>query len=134
MSRGFHTAVVADDDADVREVVAGVLEVNGWRTFSVEDGEQAVLKALEVQPDLMVLDVMMPRQGGLDTLKELRSDPRTAHIPVIMLSAVNEIELGERKSASSVGSELGVRAPEAFLEKPVDTEALLRSIALILSR
>ena len=134
MVNSLSTAVVADDDADVREVVVGVLEANGWRAIGVEDDEQAVIKALAIQPDLVVLDVLMPRQNGFEALKELRGDPRTAHIPVIMLSAVNEYELGEQKTASSIGIDVGVRAPEAFIEKPVDTEVLLRAIALILRR
>ena len=82
-------ALVVDDDADIRMIVSATL-----RTMSVPievvqacDGVEAIEKAREAQPDLAILDVMMPRMDGFDTCRTLRADVRTAFVPILMLTA-----------------------------------------------
>ncbi len=124
MNRLYQTALVVDDEADVREMVAALFEMHGWRTIQGETGDDVLALAVEHLPDLVVLDVMMPIKTGIEAFRELRSDPRTTHIPVIMLTAVNEYELSMPRDAEAVGQETKVTPPEAFLEKPVDAKAL----------
>jgi CheY-like chemotaxis protein len=128
MTTPGRTVLVIDDEPDVRTIVAGYLEDNGWEVVQAEDGEQGVLRAIEIQPDLIVLDVMMPRKDGREALSELRLDPRTEHVPIVMLTAVNEFLLGRRQDAESLGHDLGVRSPEGFVEKPVDRAQLLEVV------
>jgi CheY-like chemotaxis protein len=132
MLDGKRTAVVADDDADLRTVVTGILEGAGWRVIAVDDGEKAVFAAVDHGPDLVMLDVMMPGGDGISALKALREDVRTEHIPVIMLTAVNDYALGKRHTPESLSAELGVRGPERLLEKPVDQQALLHAVAAVM--
>jgi CheY-like chemotaxis protein len=113
-------ALIVDDEPDARMVVSGLLQSQGWETIEGEDGTEAVALASRENPDLVILDVMMPGKDGFDVLRELREDSRTQHIPVIMLTAINDIEMGERHDAESTGHRLGVTAPQAFVDKPFE--------------
>ena len=121
-------ALVIEDDQDVRDVVCTLLESKGWEVVQGEDGEEALLKAVRELPDIIIMGVMMPRKSGLEALQELRTDPRTCHLSVIMLTAVNDQELSLRRDAMSIAQELGVAPPEAFLEKPLKNDVLLATI------
>jgi signal transduction histidine kinase len=79
--------LLADDNADMRRYVARLLEGQGYRVTAVGDGEAAFAAAAAAPPDLVLTDVMMPRRDGFGLLRAVRQDPRTAGIPVIMLSA-----------------------------------------------
>jgi DNA-binding response OmpR family regulator len=81
------TVLIADDDADILELLHTVLERAGYGPIAATDGEEALRLARERLPRACILDVVMPRLGGLDVLRTLRSDAATAHIPVLMLSA-----------------------------------------------
>lgn len=79
--------LVADDDGDIVRFVEVNLRLEGFATTIASDGEQALEAARELMPDLALLDVMMPRLDGFEVCQRLRSDPRTKHISVIMLTA-----------------------------------------------
>lgn len=79
--------LVADDDADIRELVALRLGRAGYRVETAADGLEAFDRAVELRPDLVVLDVSMPGADGFETSRRMRGDPRTAHIPVVFLTA-----------------------------------------------
>lgn len=79
--------LVADDDADIRELVALRLQRAGYRVEMAADGLEAFDRAVELVPDLIVLDVSMPGADGFETSRRLRGDPRTAHVPVVFLTA-----------------------------------------------
>ncbi len=79
--------LIADDDPDIRELVAFKLGQAGHRVVAVADGEAALAEARAETPDLELLDVMMPRRTGMEVCRELRADPRTGSVPVILLTA-----------------------------------------------
>lgn len=80
--------LVVDDDDSIREVATLALElVGGWRVSSAESGSLALVSARSEQPDVVLLDVMMPGMDGLATLAALRQDPVTAGIPVVLMTA-----------------------------------------------
>jgi DNA-binding response OmpR family regulator len=81
------SVLVAEDDADIRDLVAFKLEQAGYDVIAVEDGPSALVAARQTPPDLAVLDVSMPGMSGLDVCRLLRADPSTATIPIIMLTA-----------------------------------------------
>ncbi len=81
------TILVADDDADIRELVAFKLAQDGHEVHAVADGEAALRAVPEVAPDLVLLDVMMPRRTGIEVCEALRAQSATASIPVILLTA-----------------------------------------------
>ena len=80
------TVLVADDDADIRELVACKLELAGYRVVAVPDGEAAVADVEAERPDLLLLDVMMPRVTGIEVCRQLRAR-RAGRIPILMLTA-----------------------------------------------
>lgn len=79
--------LVVDDDPDIRELVALRLNRASYRVETAGDGLEAFDRAVELRPDLIVLDVSMPRQDGLETSRRLREHPHTSHVPVIFLTA-----------------------------------------------
>jgi CheY-like chemotaxis protein len=95
------TILVADDDPDILNIVAVSLETQGYVVLKAANGREAVDQAKENHPDLILLDMMMPIMSGYEAVAQLKSDPATAEIPVIGLSAkamATDIEL-----ASGIG-------------------------------
>jgi DNA-binding response OmpR family regulator len=84
--------VIADDDADIRELVVFKLRQAGHEVVPVGDGAAAVEACREHQPDLVILDVMMPRLSGLDAAAQLRADPDLAGLRMILLTARGQDE------------------------------------------
>jgi DNA-binding response OmpR family regulator len=97
------TVLVADDDADIVRFVEVNLRLEGLRVVTAGDGAEALAKALELQPDLVLLDVLMPGIDGYDVCARLRADDRGAGIPVILLTA-NFIS-ADHDRASEVGAD-----------------------------
>lgn len=81
------TVLIADDDEDILNLVRFRLERDGLRVVTARDGHHALQAAREHRPDLCVLDVMMPKLSGLEVLAQLRRDPATAEMRIIMLTA-----------------------------------------------
>jgi DNA-binding response OmpR family regulator len=112
-------ALVVDDSAVIRELIAVNLELEGFEVMTAGDGESAVALAGEHQPDVITLDVMMPRMNGFETVLRLREQPLTAGIPVVMVTG--------RAQAADVarGEEVGV---EAYLTKPFEPAELIEVV------
>jgi len=115
--------LVADDDADILNLVRFRLEQYGYETVTAADGEQALELARERDPDLCVLDVMMPKLSGFEVLQALRSDPDTDGIPVIILTATVQ----DRDVAR--GFEIGA---DDYLRKPFSPRELQARVAAAL--
>lgn len=79
--------LVADDDPDIRVLVATTLRMEGFEVLEAADGAEAVEQALRERPDILVLDVMMPRVDGFEALQQLRNDGRISHLPVILVTS-----------------------------------------------
>ncbi|HSE71679.1 MAG TPA: response regulator [Nocardioidaceae bacterium] len=112
-------ALVVDDSAVIRELIAVNLELEGFEVSTAGDGEAALAIATELLPDVVTLDAMMPRLNGYETVVRLRDDPRTAHIPIVMVTG--------RAQASDIerGREVGV---EAYLTKPFEPAELVEVV------
>lgn len=94
--------LVVDDEPHIVKLVSFSLERNGHEVFQASDGAAGIEKAAEEQPDLILMDVMMPVMSGYDALDRLKKDPATCDIPVVMLSAKSqhyEQEEGLRRGA-----------------------------------
>lgn len=88
MSPPLHKVLIAEDDPDIQELAVMALEVvGGLAVIACDDGHAALREAREAQPDLIILDWMMPEMDGGQTLAALREDPATQHIPVVFLTA-----------------------------------------------
>jgi len=77
--------IVVDDEENIRELVRYNLAREGYRVSTVGSGEEALKQARAQVPDLIILDLMLPGIDGLDVCRELKNDPKTAHIPIVML-------------------------------------------------
>src|SRR5688572_11237470 len=82
--------LIVEDDADIAALIAHYLEKAGYATDVVPEGGRALSQARESQPDLVILDLMLPGLSGLEICKALRADNRTAGLPIIMLTARGE--------------------------------------------
>jgi DNA-binding response OmpR family regulator len=111
------TILVADDEASIRILIRTTLESPECRLLEAATGAAALSMAGRLRPDLVILDWMMPGISGLDVLRALRSDPRTAQIPVIMVTA-----MGQEKHRAA-GLSLGA---QAYLVKPFSPLELLQ--------
>lgn len=116
--------LVADDEPEVVDLVRMVLELEGYKVLEATDGEQALLKTQVEQPDLVLLDVRMPKLNGLSVLERLSQIPATAAIPVIMLSVVTTYP--EMRTALQRGA-------VAYLTKPFELREMTRLVARVLA-
>lgn len=108
--------LVVDDDDVIRQLICLNLELEGFQVFEASDGLEALAKVREVDPAVVTLDIMMPKLDGWDAAARLRSDPETAHVRVVLLSArAQEADLKR-------GSRLGV---DFYLTKPFDPDELV---------
>ena len=116
--------LIVDDEPDTVAFVRAVLEDDGFTFRSAADGEAALRLAREEKPDVIIMDVQMPRMDGFQAFYELRKDDATKSIPVIMLTAVSR-RTGIHFDGKAMGDFLGSE-PEAYIDKPIDP-AKLRS-------
>jgi DNA-binding response OmpR family regulator len=117
--------LVADDDDDIRDLVAFRLDRAGYEVLRAGDGQQALDLAREHNPDLAVLDVMMPKLTGYDVTRELRADAATSRIPVILLTArVQEADVAR-------GFEAGA---DDYVKKPFSPQELKARVQAVLGR
>ena len=119
-----HKILIIDDEDDIREVAALSLEsVAGWDVVTANSGAQGVARAIEHQPDAILLDVMMPGMDGPSTFRELRKNPATAKIPVLLLTA--KVQSSDQRRFADLGV-------ASVLFKPFDPMTLADQIAGVL--
>jgi len=119
------TILVIEDDDDILELIRYNLNKEGFNVSGVGSGEEGVSQARANPPDLIILDLMLPGIDGFEVCRELRGDPKTAHIPLIMLTA-----RGEEADIVS-GLELGA---DDYIIKPFSPRVLLARIRTVLRR
>ncbi len=120
--------LVVDDDPDVRLFNVTVVEENGFTPIEASNGEEGLKLLKEEKPDLVILDVLMPRQSGIRLFRDLKTDKSLKHIPVILLSGIaKKTFLRSQKALTEFGGE-SVPEPEIYLEKPVEPEELSAAI------
>lgn len=96
------SVMVVDDDRDVRESLVLTLEDAGYRTHQAANGRQALEKLALHTPDVLLVDVMMPVMSGMELLRALRADAQLRHIPVILMTGINDSMIGVRLNAPVV--------------------------------
>ena len=123
--------LVVDDEPDVRNFLATCLTDAGFNVETAKDGVDALEKVAKSVPDLITLDMVMPRQSGTRVMRELRANDRTAHVPVIVITAHAKDEFGsdEIKELNAFAARL---KPKFVMEKPITPAKLVKAIADIL--
>jgi diguanylate cyclase (GGDEF)-like protein len=117
--------LAVDDDEDIRRLVATYLELEGFDVSEARDGLEALQIATEERPDLILMDVMMPKMSGTEALAELRKDFRTAFTPVVLLTA---------KTLVADKVEHLLSGADDYVVKPFDPEELVARIRVVLRR
>jgi len=115
--------LVADDNDDSREIVETMLTTSGYATATATDGEEAIARVWEIVPDLIVLDVMMPKLDGLEVCRRLRADSMLPFIPIVLVTAKSGIQ------DVVDGLEAGA---DDYLTKPVEHAALIARVQSML--
>ena len=124
--------LVVDDDPDILDAVALILESQGYEVVTARDGIEGLANLKAEQPDLMILDLMMPRMDGFAVCKELQ-DPRWSKykdIPILVLTSVRE-EASRRRYELETGLELDV---DDYVEKPMSPDVLLKRVSTLIKR
>ena len=115
---GRKRVLIVDDEMDMRIFVSTLLETNGYKPIIANNGEEGIQKAREFKPAAIILDVLMPKSGGLQMYREVKTDDELKGIPVIYNSM--------RMLNSYKGQ--AVPEPEAYIEKPPEIEELLKAV------
>lgn len=95
-----HTIMIVDDEDEVREMIRRILRFSQFNVIEARDGNEGMEMALSHQPDLITLDIMMPGKDGIKLCEELKANPLTKHIPVIVLTVA-----GSRKKVMNAGAD-----------------------------
>jgi DNA-binding response OmpR family regulator len=117
--------LVVDDDPVILELLRINFEIEGYEVLPATDGEQGLAKARDEEPDVVLCDIMMPRLDGIELVTRLRGDPRTAHLPVVLLSA--KAQKVEVDRGLSVGA-------DDYVTKPFDPLELLDRVNAVLAK
>jgi two-component system cell cycle response regulator DivK len=109
--------LIADDNSDSRDALRALLEAYGFSVSEAENGEEAVRNALKLHPDLILMDIMMPRVDGCEATRRLRASEDFRQVPILALTAM----VGSQDLAIGAGC-------DAYLNKPIEIPTLLRTI------
>jgi DNA-binding response OmpR family regulator len=117
--------LVVDDEADMRRIISVRLEINGYNVITADDGEEALEKTKKERPDLIVLDLMLPKISGFEVCRMLKFDKQYKEIPIMILSALDQ--QADREKAAKCGA-------DAYFIKPFDLELLIKKTKDLLER
>ena len=109
------TILIADDHEASRVGLEGLLSLEGFHVVTADDGEKALVEFQRVQPDLLLLDVNMPKLSGIEVCRRLKSNPQTFLVPIVLITALTAIE--DRVNGIEAGA-------DDFLTKPLDFAVL----------
>jgi DNA-binding response OmpR family regulator len=119
VTHGLGRVLVVDDDEVIRRLIAVNLQLEGFEVETAVDGQDCLDKVTEIDPDVITLDVMMPRLDGWETAVQLRRSPDTAHIKVVLITA--RAQEDDKAHGTRVGA-------DAYLTKPFDPNEMIRVV------
>ena len=132
--------LIVDDEPDFVTFLSVLLEENGYESVSARDGVEGLKVLRKEKPDLVLLDLMMPKKSGITMFQELRKDPNLSNIPVVVVTGVSEVTgvdfrnfmykqplRDEKKFVETTGL-TKYTIPDGYIEKPVDPKGLIKVI------
>ena len=117
--------LIVEDEEDIQELVHRLLTANGFEVFKASTGEEGLIKAVKLDPDLVILDLMMPGMSGLEVCRLLKLLPGRKDTPIMILSALNRRV--DRDYAEDAGADL-------YMSKPFNSEDLLMAVDELLNK
>jgi CheY-like chemotaxis protein len=132
--------LIVDDEPDIVTFLGAILEENGYESVSAKDGVEGLEVLYREKPDLVLLDLMMPKKSGISMFQELRKDPKMSHTPVVVVTGVSEVTgvdfrnfmykqplKDEKKFVETTGL-TKYTIPDGYIEKPIDPDELIKVI------
>ena len=132
MAKGPRILVV-DDELDMRIFIATLLKTSGYDPVVCRDGTEGIRRAGEDLPDLIILDVMMPGEGGVKMYRDLKTDARFRNVPILMLTGVGERSFAHYIRMLKSTAPAPIPDPDAYIEKPPDPQSLLQTVRKLVS-
>lgn len=127
--------LVVDDERSIVTYLAAVLEDNGFATCSAADGIEALEVARREKPDLVCVDVMMPKRSGISFYEQLRRDGELGRVPVIFVSAYNHVrDLRDPVAFRKIVADPAIAQPERCLEKPVAVPEFVAAVEALIGK
>jgi len=124
--------LIVDDDPDIRDAVSTVLEAHSYQVVTADNGEEGLRKLKEERPNLMILDLLMPKLDGFGVLKEIQ-DPRWSKyskIPILILTSIKE-DVSRRRYELETGLDLNI---DDYVEKPINPGTLVERVKKLLEK
>jgi DNA-binding response OmpR family regulator len=121
--------LVVDDDPDILDAVTTILDTQPYRLGTARDGKQCLAKMNEETPDLLILDLLMPRMDGWGVIREMRSEPRFNNVPIMILTTVIE-DASRRRYELETNMAMDV---QDYVQKPVRPDELIRRVENLLA-
>ncbi|MDY6952783.1 MAG: response regulator [Thermodesulfobacteriota bacterium] len=132
--------LIVDDEPDIITFLSAILEENGYASVSAKDGVEGLEVLYRESPDLVLLDLMMPKKSGISMFQELRKDPKLSHTPVVVVTGVSEVTgvdfrnfmykqplKDEKKFVETTGL-TKYTVPDGYVEKPIDPDELIKVV------
>lgn len=125
--------LIIDDEDEVRDFVSTLLEENGYAPITASNGAEAMDMVRQDKPDLIIMDILMPEQGGIKMYRELKSEDSFKDIPVVVYSGIAKRTYLRTQAARTEMGDQSVPDPEAYIEKPAKPEKLAAVIKSLLN-
>jgi two-component system phosphate regulon response regulator PhoB len=125
--------LIVDDEPDVVTYLQTLLQDNGYETVGATDGVDGLAKVRETRPNLVTLDISMPRKSGVRMYREMREDPSLAAVPVVVVTAVTGYGGDPEAFHKFLDTRKKVPPPEAFVAKPIERQGFLDTVARVLA-
>ncbi|HIC91099.1 MAG TPA: response regulator [Syntrophaceae bacterium] len=125
--------LAVDDELDMRIYLSTLLENNGYESIVAREGKEGIQMVREKKPHLVILDILMPEESGVKMYRELKTDHNLKDIPVLILSAISKKTFTHSQKVLDEFKGKSVPEPEAYIEKPPDSDELLETIGKLLS-
>ncbi|MBU1273936.1 MAG: response regulator [Proteobacteria bacterium] len=120
--------LVVDDEMDVRTFISTLLDSNGYKVVVAENGEQGWQKFQEKEPDLITLDVMMPKESGIKMYRDIKTNPNFASVPVLVISGLARKTFLHSQKVLDKFKGQSVPEPEGYIEKPPEPDELMGEV------
>jgi len=122
--------LVVEDYPGDQKMISMILEKENYEVITAMDGKEGVDKARQEEPDLIIMDVMMPEEDGLDAIKELKTDPQCSHIPIVIHTSIQDSPIIIPEVQKVTNSPYA----DAYIDKPCDPEVLVKAVKKCLSQ
>ncbi len=120
--------LVVDDEMDLRTFISTLLESNGYKAVVAENGEQGMAKVREKKPDMITLDVMMPKESGIKMYRDIKTNPEYRDIPVLIISGLARKTFLHSQKVLDKFKNQEVPEPNGYIEKPPEPEELIAEV------